>query len=475
MSAFKQFINISLVPGSTSLKGKSFDPIIMGSGAVAIGIQTITEAIELLAFGYLKTDLEFKMAIDMFSQTPRPEICKVVRKLTATSFVDALTTLSETDPDYFFILITSTLTADLNNVGDFALSTKRVFVGRSTSDAEGNGRDNDREAYYIHDLLITNAVAKIASEPLAFIGLTVPAITSATYDLDVTVGSTLHKLAIALLDSDTWAGIAAKIQIQLRSATGKLETVVILDGKIVITGDPVNAGAEDILLIEPGTTGSGGGDLLTEIDDNITNQVTTIEKAIPGTQIFPDAAVVGRKAGKDPFLTWKWKQLFGIGETNFTLTELNTIFNNRTNTVQKQGGVVYTNEGQVTGTQFKFIDLVVGSDVVKSDMELAIIQLFLDNESIEFSDGGIGQIEAVMRNVLDINGERGIIASLTEDSSDADKLKSDHGDFMYKVSIPQRSDISSNNRANRILDQVSFTYTVGGAIHQVDIDGKFET
>ena len=474
MSAFKQFINVSILPGSTALKNRSFLPIIVGSGT-EIGIQTISEADQLLAFGYSTTDFEYKAAAAMLSQLPSPAEIKVYRKPTATSYVDALTALAAADPGFYAIVIESVSSGDQYAVGSWADSTKRIFIARSTSTSIGSGRNVNREAYIVHDKLKTVAVAKLASEPLAFVGATVPAIAADTYDLDVTVNGVLQQLAIALLITDDWDAIAGKIETALQSATSGAETVEIVDGKLVISGDPADAGAENTVVISAGTAGSAGGDLIEYIDENITDMNITIEDPAVGSEIYPDAAWVGRKLGKDPFLTWKWKQLSGIGETGFNLTEINTILDNNTNTVQKQAGATYTIEGKVTGTQIGFIDLIVGIDYIENDIQVELLKLFLDNESVELSDVGIGQVEQVIRGVLDRNGARGIIASLTEDSSDADKAKSDQGVFMYKVITPLRSEIAANDRANRFLNKMEFSYTVGGAIHRVDVDGKFES
>jgi hypothetical protein len=95
---------------------------------------------------------------------------------------------------------------------------------------------------------------------------TVPGITSATYDLDITIdGGSNLQLAIALLDTDTWAQIAGKIQVALRAADGaKLHTVAINGNFIRVTS--VSTGTSSTVLIAAGTAGSGGGDLLTAID-----------------------------------------------------------------------------------------------------------------------------------------------------------------------------------------------------------------
>jgi len=303
MNAFKQYINVNIVPGSTALKAKSFLPLIMGSGTSAIGVQTISEASQLLSFGYLITDTEFKMALALFSQLPSPAECKVVRKLAATAYDAALIALADSDPDFYLILIGSEIEADLNLVGTYADSTERVFVGRNRSTGAGNGRNVNRELYVIHDLLKTVAVAKLSSEPLAFIGATVPAIPNDTYDLDITVNGTLHKLTLDLLVGNSWDIIAGIIQTELRTATSGLETVVILDGKIVISGAPLDEGSQNSITISAGTTGSAGGDLILFIDESILNQVVTIESPKVGTEIYPDAAWAGRKLGKEPYLT----------------------------------------------------------------------------------------------------------------------------------------------------------------------------
>ena len=214
--------------------------------------------------------------------------------------------------------------------------------------------------------------------------------------------------------------------------------------------------------------------VIAAIEANVTDMVITIDTPTDGTEIYPDAAWMGRKFGQDPWLTWKWKQLKNIVETGFGNTDLNTILNNKGNTVQKQGGIVYTIEGKVTGDRIKFIDILIGIDQIKADLEKDLLQLFLDNESVPITDRGIEQVEQVLRGALDRNANLGIIADINEDSSDEDKAKSDQGFFMYKVVVPKRSDLSVEDRGNRVLNKVKFSYTVAGAVHSVDVDGVFE-
>ena len=117
----------------------------------------------------------------------------------------------------------------------------------------------------------------------AFTGATVPAIASATYDLDVTIdGGGLNQLAVALLNTDDWDGIAAKIQTALRTATGSTETVAIVAGKIQITS--ATAGSTSTVLIAAGTAGSGGGDLLAAITALGATYTATLDTPVDGTE-----------------------------------------------------------------------------------------------------------------------------------------------------------------------------------------------
>jgi len=110
----------------------------------------------------------------------------------------------------------------------------------------------------------------------------VPAIVSSTYDIDITVDGTIRKLAVALLNTDSWSSVATKIQSALRTATSKLETVSIVSGKIVVTSTTL--GSTSSVLIAAGTTGSLGGDLLAYIDSIGATYVTHLDTPVAGTE-----------------------------------------------------------------------------------------------------------------------------------------------------------------------------------------------
>lgn len=112
-----------------------------------------------------------------------------------------------------------------------------------------------------------------------FASATVPALASATYDIDITIDGSEHKLAVALLNSDSWAGICTKIQTALRSATSSTETVAISGGKIRVSS--ATTGPSSVVLLEAGTTGSGGGDLIAAINA-LTGYTAYLEDPVDG-------------------------------------------------------------------------------------------------------------------------------------------------------------------------------------------------
>lgn len=123
--------------------------------------------------------------------------------------------------------------------------------------------------------------ATISNSIAALVGATVPALPSATYKVDIAIDGTNRALSVALLVTDDWTGIAAKIQIALRVATSSTETVAIADGKIKVTS--ATTGTSSTVLIAKGTRGStvlfGTHDMTTgryvlNFRNNIANMVT---------------------------------------------------------------------------------------------------------------------------------------------------------------------------------------------------------
>lgn len=147
--AFINDITINISRGTVGLTERSFDPLIVGSGASASGVLTVSELTDLTDAGYTASDNEYKMAAAMFAQSPRPSIVKVLRA--SGTYVSALTALRETDDAWYTICIDSREKADLQAVGAWANSNRKFFFGGTDDITALDSRNVDREAYLIHD------------------------------------------------------------------------------------------------------------------------------------------------------------------------------------------------------------------------------------------------------------------------------------------------------------------------------------
>lgn len=189
-----------------------------------------------------------------------------------------------------------------------------------------------------------------------------------------------------------------------------------------------------------------------------------------GAADFPEAAWAGicfpQPIGS---ITWKWKTPTGAVAGDFTLTEMNAIRAANGQTLAERGGVVYADEGITTGGEY--IDTIMARDYVQARMGEALFGLEIRAKKIPFDDTGAAMLEGAIRDVLRQAGQQGIIARAV---SEADKLKSDEGEYMYTVTIPQRSDVPANDRAARKWTGIEFSFTLAGAVHATEIAGTIE-
>ena len=154
---------------------------------------------------------------------------------------------------------------------DFVTHVNRITGYNLVYDAPTDGSDTGPTA---GTATISNTIAALA-------GATVPALPSATYKIDIAIDGTNYTLSVALLVTDNWTGIAAKIQAALRAATSSTETVAISTGKILVTS--ATTGEDSTVVLKKASKGStnipGSYDMTTgryfiNFRNNIANAVT---------------------------------------------------------------------------------------------------------------------------------------------------------------------------------------------------------
>ncbi len=174
----------------------------------------------------------------------------------------------------------------------------------------------------------------------------------------------------------------------------------------------------------------------------------------PNPSQFLDAAIIGRCAPLDPGSeTWKFKSLSGVTATTLTSTQRSRLIARNANFYQTVAGVSITQEG--TTSDGDFIDVQRFIDWLEDDMTASVFEALAGANKIAYTDAGVAVIEAEIRGSLRRGIARGGIA---EDPAPV-------------ITVPLVADVSSGNKALRLLPDVKFTCTLAGAIHKVTITG----
>ena len=181
---------------------------------------------------------------------------------------------------------------------------------------------------------------------------------------------------------------------------------------------------------------------------------TTITEEQAGEASFPESAWQGGQLPKQPgSITWWGKTLIGITPDVLTTTAINNVKGKNGNVYETIAGVSMMHNGVVASGEY--IDIIRGVDWIHARISENVFSLLANADKVPFTDAGVGSIMTEIRAVLDTAVENGILVKDT-----------------IIVSAPLVADVSTANKANRLLPDVTFSGTLAGAIHKVTINGK---
>lgn len=174
---------------------------------------------------------------------------------------------------------------------------------------------------------------------------------------------------------------------------------------------------------------------------------------------LPHAALIG-SVGSKPVgsVTWKFKTLKFVTPQELSPSEANDIHANGAIAYVTKAGINQTSEGIVVSGEY--IDVIHGKDWIKLNIEQQVQYLLSTSDKIPYTDAGIAQIEGVVKTVLEIAGQNGIIAT------------DDNGKYMYSINTLGRNEVLAADRAARKYNGLSFTFDLAGAIHEATIYGE---
>lgn len=151
--------------------------------------------------------------------------------------------------------------------------------------------------------------------------------------------------------------------------------------------------------------------------------------------------------------TWALKNLNGIDAVEFTSTQKTNLRNKSANSYRTVGSDGRTFDGVTVSGEY--IDTIRGLDWLENDMQVAVFNAIAGAPKVPFTDAGIALVENEVRGSLSRAVAAGVLAA----------------DPKPDVSVPRAANVSSANKAARILPDVRFTGTLAGAIHSVTING----
>lgn len=174
----------------------------------------------------------------------------------------------------------------------------------------------------------------------------------------------------------------------------------------------------------------------------------------PDNGAFIGAALLGKLLPKDPgSATWGFKTLNSVAGVALTDTQITNLRNKYGNFYTSLGGVNCTFDGKVSANEW--VDIIIGRDWLISRIQTRCVNKLLALDKVAYTDEGIAIMEAEVRAAL-------------REGVDGDVLA---GNPVPVVTAPLAANVSNTDKSNRVLNNLSFTATLAGAIQAANING----
>ena len=151
--------------------------------------------------------------------------------------------------------------------------------------------------------------------------------------------------------------------------------------------------------------------------------------------------------------TWAYKTLVGVTASELTPTESVNIRAKRANWYEYIVNLPKTFFGTVPNTDVAYIDVTRILHWTIARMQEAVAAIIVSVPKLPYTQSGIDKIQSAMKAVL-MQGTRN--GAFTDD---------------HTVTVPRIEDVPSGDKLARILNNCTFSATLQGAIHEVEIVG----
>ena len=446
MAKIDRIVNVAISLNTTAIKEQNFsDLLILGAHALAVNrVMAVTEPGELLDLGMAPTDPLYIAVRDAFKQIPT-----VARVFVGRRQVDA-----------------SRISVTRASVADYTATL-------SWRDADGVVQKADVNVSGLPD----STPQTLATALAAAIAETQAPVTAVATGTDVSVTATVTGQAIAIAVSGNLQ-LATPVSTETPSAA--LNACLRENGDWYgvslasrVEADVLDA-AEWVESNERlfGVSSAQAGIIDAAVSNDIASRCQ--QKQFFRTHVWfhgqaasesLDTAVAANRFTFYPGgETWANTRLSGVTYDSLAEGEALAAHAKNANTFEQMRNFAVTQNGKVAAGEW--IDVIRGRDWLAEQVKINVAsQLINANGKVPYTDAGIQVLVNGIRQALLLGQSRGLVAPDEIDEAGR-KIPG------FVINVPRAASVSSNDKANRILRDLTFSARLAGAIHVAEIKGN---
>ena len=487
MANIDRIVKVDISLNTTGITSEGFNTICVVGPHVcsASRVLSITDPDELLELGFSSDDPIYLAVNDAFSQTPSPDTVKVGRLACDTVRVGFVTepaeglvytvTITTTDDDGEAEDSTYTYTAASGDEASTVLAALAALINEGSAASATTTTDDEEEDSEVDSSATSSAIVVEDEE------------TETALSAYATAEVSDAELVITMADPDVSFTVSTCSYLEV-TGVERTESVDIAENMSLITAADndfygivlTSRDQDDIIAMADwteshtklfGTSIAEAGAYSSEVTSDTGSKLKSgsyyrsfwFYHADADTD-YPEAAVMARCFSVDPGgETWALKKLSAVTTDNLTETQYNAVTAKNGNTFEEFRNVTITQNGMVAAGEW--IDVIRFRDWLTDTIQTEVLSAMINRDKLPYTDAGIAVIENVINSVLVLGQRRGGIAP-TEYDEDGNK------NYGFVITVPLASSISANVKAQRTLEDVSFTARLAGAIHAVEITGS---
>jgi VCBS repeat-containing protein len=171
---------------------------------------------------------------------------------------------------------------------------------------------------------------------------------------------------------------------------------------------------------------------------------------------YLDGGVIGGQLPSLPgSITWAYKSVSSVAADTLTSGQKAYAHGKACNTYDTVASTNITEEGKVSDSPFEWIDVIRGVDWIQVNLAADLFTQLVNSKKIPFDTSGIALIGSIVKKVLSTAQGQGILSV----------------DVTPTITLPTIESISAADKGNRVLNGVSFTGVLAGAVQKINIVG----